>query len=199
VARSPLIPVSAFELDFLQSELQRQSAEVREIWSSHARAALRWRPHERKWSIAGHVGHLCIVNGGYVVPLRRCVSEARERGLLSDGPYRHPWIGSWFARSMEPPPTRRRRTLKAMVPDPEPDVDDVLSEFQRLQGEVARIMSDARGVDLGRARFASPFLPILRLSLGTGLSALLAHNRRHLWLIREVMGSTGFAVAAGDA
>jgi hypothetical protein len=53
-------------------------------------------------------------------------------------------------------------------------------------------MDDAWGVDLGKARFSSPFLRVVRLSLGTGLSLLLAHNRRHVWLAREVMDWDGF-------
>jgi hypothetical protein len=60
-------------------------------------------------------------------------------------------------------------------------------------------MGDARGIDLGRARFSSPFARVFRLSLGTGFSVLLAHNRRHIWLIREVMAGDLFPVAEEGA
>jgi hypothetical protein len=53
-------------------------------------------------------------------------------------------------------------------------------------------------VEAGRVRFRSPFLALLRLSLGTGFAALSAHNRRHIWLAREVMAWPGFPGATPD-
>ena len=77
--------------------------------------------------------------------------------------------------------------MSAMVPDPVLDARDVLEAFRSVQGTLVRAMHDARGLDLGRIRFGSPFLALLRFSLGTGFEMLLAHNRRHLWLVREVL------------
>jgi hypothetical protein len=42
------------------------------------------------------------------------------------------------------------------------------------------------GLDLGRIKFRSPLIPLLRLSLGTWFQFLLAHERRHLWQARQV-------------
>ncbi len=93
---------------------------------------------------------------------------------------------------MEPPPKRRMPTVKGMVPDPDLDGFEVGPKFARIQDDLSQLMDDAWGVDLGKARFSSPFLRVVRLSLGTGLSLLLAHNRRHVWLAREVMDWDGF-------
>jgi len=93
---------------------------------------------------------------------------------------------------MEPPPKRRMPTARGMVPDPDLDGSEVGPKFARIQDDLSQLMDDAWGVDLGKARFSSPFLRVVRLSLGTGLSLLLAHNRRHVWLAREVMDWDGF-------
>jgi hypothetical protein len=127
------------------------------------------------------------------------LTEARRRGgAAGDGPYRHPRIASWFVRSLEPPPKRRIKTFRSMVPDPVTDPHSVLPGFLALQGQLTELMEAARGVDLGRVRFGSPFLSLLRLSLGTGFELILAHNRRHLWLVRELMGVDGFPGGAAE-
>jgi len=143
-------------------------------------------------AVLGHVAHLCILNEPYVESIQACIAKSRELGRLSDGPYRHPWFARWFANTMEPPPKRRWETAKAMVPDPDLDGSEVGPDFSRIQGDLAQLMDDARGVDLGRSRFSSPFAWFVRLSLGTGLSVLLAHNRRHVWPARGVMDWMGF-------
>ena len=56
-------------------------------------------------------------------------------------------------------------------------------------------VESSRGLDLGKARFRSPFSSLVKLSLGTGIELLLAHNRRHVWLMREVMEQPGFPSA----
>ncbi|MCH2471583.1 MAG: hypothetical protein MK486_16450 [Gemmatimonadetes bacterium] len=124
--------------------------------------------------------------------MRACIAKSRRQGRLSYGPYRHPWFGRWFTNTMEPPPKRRMPTTKGMVPDPDLDGSEVGPKFARIQDDLSQLMDDAWGVDLGKARFSSPFLRVVRLSLGTGLSLLLAHNRRHVWLAREVMDWDGF-------
>jgi len=138
--------------------------------------------------VLGHVAHLCILNVPYVEGMRACIAKSRRQGRLSYGPYRHPWFGRWFTNTMEPPPKRRMPTAKGMVPDPDLDGSEVGPKFARIQDDLSQLMDDAWGVDLGKARFSSPFLRVVRLSLGTGLSLLLAHNRRHVWLARRGHG-----------
>ena len=60
-------------------------------------------------------------------------------------------------------------------------------------------MEEARGVDLGRARMSSPFVKILRFSVGAAFGILLSHNRRHIWLIRELMALEDFLAEGDDA
>lgn len=188
-----MIPTKASDLDGSIEEAGRQSVELDALLGSLPPQALTWRPSDEKWSAAGHVAHLCLLNERYLNALRERIARARaDGGPRSDGPYRHPWLARWFARSMEPPPKRRMKTMRSMVPDPSLVTGDVLGRFARLQDELAAAMEDARGLDLGAARFPSPFLSLLRLSLGTAFEALLAHNRRHIWLVREVLDGEGF-------
>lgn len=115
-----------------------------------------------------------------------------ERGTPFSGRYRHPWATMRFAGIMEPPPRRRVRTFRTMVPDPETKGASAREDFCALQVRLVGLLERARGLDLGRVRFGSPFFRLLRFSLGTGFATILAHNRRHLWLIRELMQHPDF-------
>lgn len=197
-----MIPERASDLDRLAAEVERQTAEVRDVLGGLSEAQARWRPSPERWSAAGHIEHLTLINTRYQAALETCLARARARGLESDGPYRHGWMGRWFTGEMEPPPRRRVRTFRGMSPDPDSGAGDVIAGFEKAQRDLADVISRSRGVDLGRARFSSPFFKLLRMSLGTGFTATLAHNRRHIWLAREVMEQPGFpggAAARGDA
>jgi hypothetical protein len=185
------IPRGADDLDELVREIHRQTTEVEEIVGGLSPDKLDWRPSPAKWSVGGHIAHMVLVNGPYLEAIAGSLSRARERGRVGDGPYRHPWFGRWFAGSMEPPPKRRWKTAPKMVPDPLVAADDVLASFRGCQGELARLVEASRGVDLGRARLSSPFMKILRFSVGATFGILLAHNRRHIWLIRELLTQGG--------
>jgi hypothetical protein len=188
-----MFPVTSSDLDGLIAEAERQAAEVESMFSALDRGALTWRADETRWSVTGHVAHLCIINGDYLERISETIRGARAgKGPVSDGPYRHPWFGRWFAGLMEPPPKRRMATMRAMVPDPGADSATERARFAEVQARMTTLMMDARGLDLGKVRFSSPYMALLRFSLGSGFAMLLAHNRRHVWLIEEVRNTPGF-------
>lgn len=195
-----MIPERTGDLDTLLAEVERQHHEVDDLFERVPREAALWRPDATRWSMTGHLAHLGITNGKYLGAIEESVRESRASGgPASDGPYRHPPISRWFVRAMEPPPKRRTKTFRAMVPDSGADPAEAVRNFQRLQQELAGLIEDSRGLDLGKIRFGSPFVRLLRFSLGAGFEVVLSHNRRHLWLVRELMDRDDFAGAASEA
>ena len=188
-----MIPRTPADLDDLLAEIERQDQEVIDLFDGVPEEVVRWRPDADRWSLAGHLEHLCIVNEGYLDTLEGVVEDARDAGSPeSDGPYRHPWLSRRFVRMLEPPPGLRVRTFRSLVPKPDVDGDGSLRRFLDLQSRLASVVDGSRGLDLGAIRFASPVFRFLRLSLGAGLEAVLAHNRRHVWLMRELMEDDDF-------
>jgi hypothetical protein len=188
-----MIPHTSGDLDDLIAEARRQREEVEEVFHALSDEAALWRPDETHWSATGHVAHLVIINTAYLTPMESAIVTAlASDGSRGEGPYRHPRIASWFATSMEPPPRRRMKTFRSMVPDPGASRADVVADFGRLQGRLEEAIERSRGRDLGRVRFRSPFLALLRFSLGSGFEMLLAHNRRHIWLVRELLDTPNF-------
>lgn len=188
-----MFPSSSSDLDQLIAEAERQASEVEAVFSALDGTALTWRADETKWSVTGHVAHLSIINGDYLERIHETIESARARGgPMSEGPYRHPWFGRWFASSMEPPPKKRWKTMGAMVPDPGVDPGTERARFAEIQRRMVELLEEARGLDLGKVRFSSPYMALFRFSLGSGFAMLQAHARRHLWLIDEVRNSPGF-------
>lgn len=186
-----MIPRSAGDVDALAGEVRRQSAEVAGIFGELPDEVTRWRPDETRWSLAGHVAHLAIINRAYLDVMEEKILVARARDDAG-GPFRHPRITTRFVAMMEPPPARRVKTFRSMVPDPDTEGRSAVDDFTALQARLEGLLDRSGGLDLGRVRFGSPFLPLLRFSLGTGFAMILAHNRRHLWLMRELMRHPDF-------
>lgn len=190
-----MIPQRAADLDGVLAEIEKQDHEVDALFASVSSEAAVWRPDATRWSVTGHLVHLGIVNEAYVGAIAECARRALDRGThapRSDGPYGHPWIARRFVGMMEPPVKRRMRTFRSMVPEPSVGPADALVGFRAHQRKLREVVEASRGLDLGKLRFGSPFLPILRFSLGTGFEVVLAHNRRHLWLMRELIGHDDF-------
>jgi hypothetical protein len=149
-------------------------------------AQFNWRPAAGRWSIAQCLDHLNLTAAKFVPAMDAAIDKARQRGLLSQGPFSYPLLERWFAQSQEPPPGRRARAFKAFVPPPTLPRNDVISRFLDWQEQIDLRLLRADGVDLSRARHRSPILPLFTWRLGTMFALTLAHERRHLWQAQEV-------------
>jgi hypothetical protein len=181
------IPLVATDLDRLVSRAENQSRELsrlfRDVGEEHALRS----PGEGRWSMTGHVAHLVTVNEAYLRTIDTAVERTRKTGgPMGEGPYRHPMLAKWFVRELEPPPKRRIKTFKSMIPNPATGLAEALEGFDSYSGRLRDLLELSRGIDLGRVRFSSPFSRLMRLSLGTAFAVLLAHDARHIWLIEEV-------------
>lgn len=67
-----------------------------------------------------------------------------------------------------------------------------LPRFLALRSRLARRLGDAKGLDAGRVKVRSPFIPLLRVDLVSAFRVVAAHERRHLWQARRVKEEPGF-------
>ena len=142
---------------------------------------LNWRPDERSWSIAQCLDHLNVASRTYAVPMGEALEKARRRGAGRRGPIQPGPLERWFIASMEPPPKRKLPAPKKIVPAARKAGAEVMADWRRIQAEVRDLLREAAGTDLNRTRFANPFIPLIRFSVGAGFRVIAAHQRRHLW------------------
>lgn len=67
-----------------------------------------------------------------------------------------------------------------------------LPRFLELRSRLSRRLGDAKGLDAGRVKVRSPFVPLLRVDLVSAFRVVVTHERRHLWQARRVKEEPGF-------
>ena len=150
-------------------------------------AQLNWRPSDGRWSIAECIEHLTVTGTLYLAPLDRAIDHGTQRALFGGRDYQPGWFDRWMIGQMEPPPRRKMRAPgKIRPPQRVAAAVQVIAEFSAVQRALIERVRRATALDLTRVKLRSPIVPLLRMSLGTWLGFILAHERRHLWQARQV-------------
>jgi hypothetical protein len=183
------------ELEEYRRQVEAVVADARVLVEACGLARLEWRPSPKRWSPADCLNHLNVTVTKYLPRIAAMIAQGRAEGLTGTGPFRHPFVGNWFVRLLEPPPRRRMRVPGVFAPRPGVPADTLLPEFERLRGELLERIRESDGLDLAALRMASPAARFFLLTLGQSFGALAAHDRRHLWQARQVMGDAGFPPA----
>jgi len=171
-------------------DLDKSDQEAGRIAGGLSDAQANWQPSETAWSIAQCLDHLGRASTVYAAALHKAVKETRV--TTTPQPIQPGWFGRLVIRSFEPPPKRKLRAPKKIVPVSRIAGRDALEAFLRSHGDVRAVIRDAAGMDLNRIRFKNPFVGFLRFTVGTGLLIVTAHDRRHLWQAQKVLECAGF-------
>ena len=146
-----------------------------------------WQPDEgRRWSIALCLDHLAVANAVYGRSIRGAVDQARAQGWTRRKPARPGFFGRMFAASLEPPVKRRTSAPAKIRPRPVTSRDEILKAYHQAHDDLRGVLLDAARIDVNRATFANPFVPLIRVRVSTGLQVVAAHDRRHLWQAAQV-------------
>jgi hypothetical protein len=145
-----------------------------------------WQPAPHRWSVTQCFHHLNLSARQFIPTFDQSIAAARAGGLTASGPFAYSFLERLFVQTLEPPPGFRLPTTKPFKPERALQAADVLSEFMTWQDEFSERLRRADGLDLRRARVRSPFLSLVRYSLGSAFAGFLAHERRHLWQARQV-------------
>jgi len=169
------------ELEKIRKEAEAASAEAGRLCDSLGEESLAWRPQPGRWSIAEQLLHLEATTHAFLPVVDQSIAEARSKGLTSTGPFRLGLKGQLFVWYNEPPPVFRLPAPKVLRPRMEAAVTEALPRFLKSQMLMMERLELANGLDITRARLASPFASYIRMSLFALFSVFTAHERRHLW------------------
>ncbi len=185
----------ARELDAFRVQFEQLADEADALAGTLADEQFNWHPPSGGWSLAQCIDHLNVTARVYLPKLDEGIANAIRRGLYGEGPFRYNWAGRMFVKSLEPPARFRVKTPTAFQPAPSRKRPEALAAFRAYQVQFIDRLRQANGLDLARARVQSPVLSYLRLPLGSGFAAMVAHERRHLLQARRVMSAAGFPSA----
>jgi hypothetical protein len=170
------------------AELARLRGEIEALAAPLDEPAFQCRPAEGQWSVGECIGHLNATLRSYLKKLPADIAEARAKGLTGEGPVNRGWFGRLFLWAIEPPPKMRIKAPRAFLPRPGVSKAETMREFHELRDRLAELMESAGDLDWARARMSLSTIPALKLSLGEIFAVLLAHERRHLWQMKKVLG-----------
>lgn len=149
---------------------------------------LNWKPRPESWSVGQCLEHLCLSGEVYVGPIAKALNNQRPSPVETITPG---WFGAWFIRSFiaPSPVTKKARApgkIKPVLSVVEPSV---LDRFLAANREVRALIERAQPYDVNRIRFANPFVPIIRFTVGTGFEIISKHEDRHLLQAERVWKS----------
>ena len=188
----PAAEVLAADLADCLSQIDEIEAKAAMLLSGLSENQFHWSPTAARWSIAQCLVHLGIIGNRYLPCLDETIERAQSDGLVSRGTFRYGFVERWIVQATEPPPRIRLRTpVSARPPDDQP-LAVVRENFSLLHEELKKRIRASNGLDLARAKVASPYVKSLKMGLGPCIEFLLAHERRHLWQGWQVRGHDAF-------
>ena len=186
------LPPVAAEIAALRRQFEELSAAADALTGPLTDAQFTWQPPDGGWSVSQCLDHLNATARAYLPRLDEGIADAISRGLYGDGPFRYNWLGRLSVSMMEPPPRFRVKNPATFAPGTSRSRQEVLPAFRAYQVQYIDRLHQANGLDLARARVASPSSRIVRLPLGSAFLTLAAHERRHLWQAGRVLARADY-------
>ena len=174
----------------LLAELEAADRRAECVAGTLSAAQLNWRPGSDAWSIGQCLEHLRLGNET-LLPVLSAALEGRPERPVEE--IELGWLSEWFIRTYiaANPGGTRARTPAKIAPVPEVEAG-VLGGFLRSTEGARSLVRLASRYDVNRIRYANPFVPLLRFTVGAGLEIIAKHAGRHLLQAEGVRDSAGF-------
>jgi hypothetical protein len=180
------------EIDAFRVEFERLADDADGLVAGLSDEQFTWRPQPGAWCVAECIEHLNVTARLYLPRLDEGIADAIRRGLYTEGPFHYNLIGRLVVRTMEPPAKFKVKAPQSFRPLPNRTRQEIMAAFRAYQVQFIDRLRQANGLDLARARAASPASSWLRIPLGSAFALMGAHERRHLWQARQVTSAPGF-------
>jgi hypothetical protein len=167
----------------LRDQLDAAERDARSLVEDLAEEQGCWCADAGSWSVAQCLDHLATANQVYLSAMKEPANRARAAGRLRRRPALPGFVGQWFVAKMEPPVKAffQMKATRNIKPGTSPSLADAFARFLTSQDEIREYLRTYADLDLAGIRFPNPLVPGIRFSLATGLHAITAHERRHMW------------------
>jgi hypothetical protein len=171
----------------IQEQFRALLPRAREATLGLSAGQLNWRPAENAWSVAECIAHLNTTNEKYCISIERAITVARRKGWTAAGEPQLRFVERRLLASIDLPVKRRFKTPKTLAPLSKVfDRDELLARWASSHERLIELSRESEGLDLKRARVASPASSFLKFSLFWAFLAMPAHDRRHLWQVEQI-------------
>jgi hypothetical protein len=150
---------------------------------------LRQRPQPDKWSVAECLVHLSLSSEAEVVVIDGALIQANKEASSNSVQYKMELFSRFLKWTLEPPPMfwSKIKTTKDFHPINSEPVERALPDFLAWQEQLKLRVERARGLPLDKIKVVSPFNTKIKYNLLSCFHLLLAHERRHLWHVQQIV------------
>ncbi|MCX6619556.1 MAG: DinB family protein [Acidobacteria bacterium] len=173
--------------------LDANEREAQRLAGGLSAGQITWQPgNGASWSLGECLEHLTQGNILYAQALQQALAAADRTAVPRAGEIRPGWFARWFLGILEPPVKLKVKAPGKLKPSNQTDPETALSRFIASHDTLRSAMRDAAALDLNRICFQNPFFPILKISAGVALLVIPAHERRHLWQMKNLREAPAF-------
>lgn len=187
------------EIEAFRRQFEQLSADADALVAPLSDQQFHWQPRPDSWSVGQCLEHLNATAREYLPRLDEGIADAIRRGAYGPGPFTYNWIGRLIVWAVKPTTKVKARAPQPFQPAKGRPRQEVMAAFRAYKVQYVDRLRQANGLDLARARVASPVLAWLRMPLGSGFATMVAHEQRHLAQARRVLSAPGFPPSTGTA
>ncbi|HEX8151721.1 MAG TPA: DinB family protein [Thermoanaerobaculia bacterium] len=176
-------------LSEVELEINEATAQARRLIETTDGQLFTVRPNPQSWSAAECLAHLTLTSKSFVPVLQESIDAARNRGLQSTREPKMDLLGHALRWFMEPPIRKKVTTTARFVPQSTRAKAEAFAEFTSYQSQLIALVRASRGLDLTKAKVASPFDKRVRYNVFSAFRVLAAHERRHLWQAEQTVAT----------
>ena len=179
------------EIDDFKRQFEEIASDANALVAPLTDRQFGWKRSPLSWSVGECLDHLNATARVYLPSLDKGIADAIGRGLCGPGPHRYNWIGRLHVYLVQTPRVRAKAP-RAIQPPAGRTRREIMAAFRAYQVQYIDRLRQANGLDLARARAASPVATWMPIPLGSAFALMVAHEHRHLWQARRVMVAPGF-------
>lgn len=178
--------ISCYQLATLAEQVQDVTRSAEEIVARRGAADLIARLQPDSWSVAECFDHLAQTTHAFLPAISDAMATASH--LSTNRTLRTGTLARLFILNLEPPYGFRFKVLPQLSPKRQ-DFDAAWSSFLETQSRLLETLGSAAGLAIDQVRIESPVYARIRYNVYGAFRMLAAHERRHLWQVKQILGT----------
>ena len=184
------------QLSTLADQIRQITLDVEKRVVGRHPADLGVRLEPGSWSIAECLGHLTQTTLLFLPAISLAISQARK--LSRNRRLKTGILPGLLIRSLSPPYRIRFKVLPQLAPK-NMDSQTAWISFVESQSQLLEILNSAAGLAIDKVTIKSPVYARITYNIYGAFRMLVAHQRRHIWQIEQILKTLNNQIFPGVA
>ncbi len=176
--------ISTQQLETVLNQVESITLKARDLVAGRSPADLTNSLESTSWSAAQCLDHLAQTTNAFLPVISAAIARAPR--LITNRALRTGALTRLLIRNLEPPYRLRFKVLSSLVPR-DHDFASARDGFEESQAQLEKTIQSAIGLAVDRVRIESPVYARFSYNVYGALRMLLAHQRRHLWQMEQIL------------